>query len=83
MLSSLLMQDNMQMISKANFRRYIYSRKIKKADCKKSALSDKRKLAASIGISLFSHPVARALSSAPLSLTSYGNGWTLSVIDTN
>ena len=35
----------------------------------------KKKLTTSIGISLFSHPVARALSSAPQSLTSvFGMG---------
>ena len=47
----------------------------KKADYKSQLSNIKEKLAASIGISLFSHPVARALSSAPLSLTSvFGMG---------
>ena len=61
---------------KAGYGRYNYDQKLQKekADCKVS-LIDKRKLAASIGISLFSHPVAGALSSAPLSLTSvFGMG---------
>ncbi len=47
----------------------------KKSRLQKSALLDKGKLATSIGISLFSHLVAKALSSAPLSLTSvFGMG---------
>ena len=47
----------------------------KKSRLQKSALLDKGKLATSIGISLFSHLVAKALFSAPLSLTSvFGMG---------
>ena len=47
----------------------------KRADYKSQLHLDKGKLATSIGISLFSHLVAKALSSAPLSLTSvFGMG---------
>ena len=46
-----------------------------KSRLQKSTSLDKGKLATSIGISLFSHLVAKALSSAPLSLTSvFGMG---------
>ena len=47
----------------------------KKSRLQKSASLDKGKLATSIGISLFSHLVAKALFSAPQSLTSvFGMG---------
>ena len=46
-----------------------------KSRLQKSTSLDKGKLATSIGISLFSHLVAKALSSAPQSLTSvFGMG---------